>query len=314
MEYGIQIEPQFGYGFADVVEISKAGLKNGYSTLWFSDHFMLDADAIDKELLEPWLLMTALTQVIPNIRVGSMVFSQSYRNPALSAKMAATLDTLTNGRFVFGIGAGWKKIEYDAYGYLFPDAKIRISQLAEAVQIHRGIWSNERFTFKGNHYQVNEVISFPKPVQQPLPIWIGAQKGRELMLRVTAQYGDAINIAWGFSPAYCKDRFSRLEALCEKIGRDSTEIIKSVGCWTRLFKSTSEMDSTIKSNAKNRGIPEAEYRKQIATALWGTADDIIEKIRAYAAIGVSHLIFMFPHQHEINQLKSLAKHVLSKIS
>jgi alkanesulfonate monooxygenase SsuD/methylene tetrahydromethanopterin reductase-like flavin-dependent oxidoreductase (luciferase family) len=313
VEFGIQVEPQFGYSFADVVGIAKTGLKNNFSVLWFSDHFMLDADAIDKQLLEPWLLMTALTQVVPDIRVGSMVFSQSYRNPALSAKMAATLDVLSNGRFIFGIGAGWKQIEYNAYGYPFPDAKTRINQLAEAVQIHRGIWSNERFTFKGKHYQVNEVISHPKPVQQPMPIWIGAQKGRELMLRVTARYGDAINIAWGFSPDYCKDRFMRLEALCKKVGRDSGEIIKSVGCWTRFFESSSELEKTIKQNAKDRGIPEAEYRKRIASALWGTADDIIDKIRAYSAIGVSHLIFMFPHQQEITQLKSLAKHVLSKI-
>ena len=91
VEFGIQVEPQFGYSFADVVGIAKTGLKNNFSTLWFSDHFMLDVDAIDKELLEPWLLMTALTQVVPDIRVGSMVFSQSYRNPALSAKMLQPL-------------------------------------------------------------------------------------------------------------------------------------------------------------------------------------------------------------------------------
>ncbi|MFX1244253.1 MAG: LLM class flavin-dependent oxidoreductase [Promethearchaeota archaeon] len=178
MNFGVQIEPQFGYNFEDITYIADMALKYGYSTLWFSDHFMLDKNATDRVLLDPWLLMVALTQQNPTIRVGSMVFCQSYRNPALTAKMAATLDVLSKGRLEFGIGAGWKEIEYNAYGYPFPDAKTRINQLADAVQIIRGIWANERFTYQGKYYQVNDVISYPKPLQRPCLFGLGHNRAK----------------------------------------------------------------------------------------------------------------------------------------
>lgn len=313
MNFGIQIEPQFGYSFNDIVNITNIALKTGFSTLWFSDHFMLDADATNRVLLDPWLLMAALTQVNKKVRVGSMVFCQSYRNPALTAKMAASLDVLSNGRFEFGIGAGWKEIEYRAYGYQFPAAKIRISQLAEAVQIIRGIWDNTRFTFSGEHYQVDDVISFPKPIQNPMPIWIGAQHGKELMLRVTARHGDGINIAWMSTPDELNRCFTRLAHLCRKFKRDITKMRKSVGLWTRLFESEEEMEAAILETAKTYKISVATYRQRITRALWGTADQIISRLRAFKEIGVSHIILMFPYQHEITQIRALSHSVLSHL-
>jgi alkanesulfonate monooxygenase SsuD/methylene tetrahydromethanopterin reductase-like flavin-dependent oxidoreductase (luciferase family) len=313
MEFGVQIEPQFGYTLDDVVNITNDALKNGFSTLWFSDHFMLDKESTDRILLEPWLLMTALTQLNNKIRVGSMVFCQSYRNQALTAKMAATLDVISNGRLEFGIGAGWKEIEYNTYGIPFPKPITRINQLAEAVQIIRGIWTNERFTFKGEHYQVEDVISFPKPVRDPMPIWIGAQNGKEFMLRVTAKHGDGINIAWMTTPKDLNQRFERLSQLTTKYGRDSADIKKSVGLWTRIFDSEDEMEAAILEDAKTRNVSPDEYRERVAQALWGTADQMVTKLREFKDIGVEHIIFMFPHEQEISQIKTLGKTVLSKL-
>ena len=313
MEFGVQIEPQFGYTFDEVSAITEVALKNGFNTIWFSDHFMLDKDSTNRVLLDPWLLMTALTQQNPKIRVGSMVFCQSYRNPALTAKMAATLDVLSNGRLEFGIGAGWKKIEYTAYGYPFPSAKIRIQQMNETIQIIRGIWTNERFTFQGTHYQVEDVIAYPKPLQTPMPIWVGAQNGKEYMLRATAKYGDGINIAWMSTPAELEERFSRLATLCKKYHRETSEIRKSLGLWTQLFSSDDEMDAAIKENAKTRNIPLDEYRERIGKALWGTADSMRTRLTAFEEIGVEHFIFMFPHKQEIDHIKAMGKSVINKL-
>ncbi len=313
MEFGVQIEPQFGYTFDNVSKITDVALKTGFSTVWFSDHFMLDKDATDRILLEPWLLMTALTQQNSKVRVGSMVFCQSYRNPALTAKMAATLDVLSNGRLEFGIGAGWKEIEYKAYGYPFPKPMTRINELADTVQIIRGIWTNERFTFKGKHYQVDEVISYPKPVQDPMPIWIGAQNGKEYMLRLTAKHGDGINIAWMTTPEDLDRRFQRLTHLAKKYGRDTSDIQKSVGLWTRIFKSEEEMEEAIIENAKERNISVDEYRERVAQALWGTPDYMVKRLREFMKVGVTHFIFMFPHEQELAQIKVLGKAVLSKL-
>ncbi len=313
LEFGVQVEPQFGFSFDDVVKIAKAAVDNGFSSVWFSDHFMLDAESTERVLLDPWLLMTALVMVNKKIRVGSLVFSQSYRNPALTAKMAATLDVLSGGRLEFGIGAGWKELEYKAYGFEFPDTLTRIEQLAEAIQIIRGIWENERFSFKGKHYTVEDVVSVPKPTQKPMRVWVGSAAGRRKMLRLTAKYGDGINLAWAYSPADCIPKFRRLDKFCQREGRDPSEMLKSVGLWTRFFESEEEMEAAIKEGATSRKVSEKEYRERVSSSLWGTANQMIERLREYQRIGVSHLILMFPPGQEVEQIKSMGEAVLSKL-
>ena len=274
---------------------------------------MLDTESTDRVLLDPWLLMTALTQQNKKVRVGSMVFCQSYRNPALTAKMAASLDVLSGGRLEFGIGAGWKEVEYKAYGYPFPSAKTRIQQMNETIQIIRGIWTNERFTYKGKHYQVEDVIAAPKPVQNPMPIWVGAQQGREFMLRVSAKYGDGVNLAWAFSPSRTEDRFNRLDELARKAGRDPADIQKSVGLWSQYFDNPEDMEAAIEENAARRNLTIQEFHERISEALWGTSEYFIERLRAYEPLGVSHLILMLPHGQEVEQIKQIGKKVLPKI-
>ena len=313
-EFGIQVEPQFGFTLDEVEQIAEIGLANGFSTLWFSDHFMLDADAVDKVLLDPWLLMTALVMANKKIRVGSLVFCNSYRSPPLHAKMAATLDNLSNGRLEFGIGAGWKKIEYDAYGYPFPDDLTRIAQLGEAIQIIKGVWTHEKFTFEGEHYHVKDIVSFPKPVQKPHPkVWVGTMRGKEKMLELIAKCGDGINVAWTFSPSQCEEIFSRLGSLYTANGRDSAGMGKSVGLWTRCFVSEEEMNFTITENAAKRGVSEEKYRERISNALWGTPTMMVERLMQYLKLGVSHIILTLPHGEELQQIKLIGQKVLSKL-
>jgi alkanesulfonate monooxygenase SsuD/methylene tetrahydromethanopterin reductase-like flavin-dependent oxidoreductase (luciferase family) len=314
MEFGIQIEPQFGFEYNTILGIAEIAAKNGFSTLWFSDHFMLDKDATDRILLDPWLLMSALVRDNSTIHVGSLVFCNSYRPPPLHAKMGATLDVLSSGRFEFGIGAGWKEMEYKAYGYEFPNSLTRISQLSEALQIIKGIWTEDKFSFHGVHYTVEDLISFPKPFQKPHPkIWIGTMKGKEKMLRVTAKYGDGINIAWMYSPAECKEIFSELDEYCEKYDRKASDVRRSVGLWTRYFDTDEEMKSVIKESASERGVSEDEYRIRVFSTLYGTPEIMIEKLREYSRLGVSHVILMMPHNEEINHIKKIGKTVISKL-
>ncbi|MDF1540686.1 MAG: LLM class flavin-dependent oxidoreductase [Candidatus Thorarchaeota archaeon] len=310
----MQIEPQFGFTYDAVLEISNAAINNGFSTLWFSDHFMLDKDATDKILLDPWLLMTALARDNRQIRLGSLVFCNSYRPPGLHAKMAATLDLLSDGRLEFGIGAGWKEIEYNAYGYEFPDAHTRINQLAEALQIIRGIWVNDKFSFEGEHYTVDDIVSFPKPLQSPHPtIWIGTMYGRKRMLEVTAKYGDGINVAWAYTAEQCSKMFSRMDEFAKKYDRDPNEIKRSVGFWTRCFESVDEMESAIIEGAEKRKVSIDDYRKRITSAMWGTCEMLVEKLQAYEKLGVSHAILMLPSESEKSQIEMIGNSVIKKI-
>ena len=272
---------------------------------------MLDADATDRVLLDPWLLMAALVRDNEKTRVGSLVFCSSYRNPALLAKMGATIDVLSNGRLDFGIGAGWKKLEYNAYGYEFPEFPTRAEQLAEAIQIIRGIWTEEKFSFVGEHYQVKDVVSFPKPIQKPYPkIWVGSNMGGSRMIELAARFGDGINVAWGFSPEQTNDIFEQLTGFAEKHDRKPEDIAKSVGLWTRVLKSETEMEEKIKKGAVARGISEDAYRKRVASSLWGTPEFVADRLSQYADQGVSDVILMFPYGEKREQISMFGDKVV----
>ena len=311
MEFGVQIEPQFGFNYADVTEIAEFALDNGFTGLWFSDHFMLDVDATNRELLDPWLLMAALVRDNERIRVGSLVFCNNYRMPSLQAKMAATVDVLSNGRLDFGIGAGWKKMEYRAYGYEFSDFNTRAEQLSEAIQIIRGAWTEEKFSFNGQHYQVNELVSFPKPIQKPHPrIWIGSNKGGPRMIELAARYADGFNISWGFSPDQTNDIFQQLNDLAVKHHRKPEDIARSVGLWTRTIKSEAEMEEKIVRGAIERGISKDEYRTRISSSLWGTPESVSDRLKEYSEQGISNVILMFPYGEEREQITQFGEYVV----
>jgi alkanesulfonate monooxygenase SsuD/methylene tetrahydromethanopterin reductase-like flavin-dependent oxidoreductase (luciferase family) len=311
MRFGVQIEPQFGFSYNDVLEIADAALGNGFEVVWFSDHFMLDEDATDRELLDPWLLMAALVRDNAKIRVGSLVFCSSYRMPALHAKMAATIDVLSNGRLEFGIGAGWKKLEYNAYGYEFPDFETRTDQLGEAIEIIRGAWTQDKFTFEGTHYQVKELVSFPKPVQKPHPaIWVGSNMGGPKMIDLAARYGDGLNVAWGFSPEQTIAIFGQLADFAVKHDRKPESIAKSVGLWTRILESEAEMEEKIRKGAAARGVSEEAYRQRVASSLWGTSQTVADRIAQYRDQGVTEIILMFPYGEKREQIALFGEHIL----
>jgi alkanesulfonate monooxygenase SsuD/methylene tetrahydromethanopterin reductase-like flavin-dependent oxidoreductase (luciferase family) len=143
------------------------------SALWVSDHLQND----DADVLEGWTTLTYLGARAPSYRVGHLVLSQSYRNPALLAKMAATLQTLTGGRFVLGLGAGWQEDEYRAYDFPFPSARVRIEQLGETIDLMRAMWTDSPATYAGAHYRVTDAYCEPRPEPIP-PILIGGQGPR----------------------------------------------------------------------------------------------------------------------------------------
>src|SRR5438132_9215190 len=193
MDLGIQIEPQFGFSYDDILAIGRAGEQAGFTRLWLSDHLFLNADAVRTDCLEAWTALAALGRDLRTIRIGPMVTCQSYRNPALLAKIAAGVDQLSGGRIEFGIGAGWKEIEYKAYGYDFPPPGERVAQLKDTLEIVTRLWTEDRATYQGRHYRVDGAVFSPKPAQRPRPpIWIGGNKER--VMRLAARYADGFDI------------------------------------------------------------------------------------------------------------------------
>lgn len=252
-----------------------------FDSAWVYDHFHAPPffDDDDYPRLEAWTTTAYLARAFPNLYFGNMVLGQSYRNPALLAKMAATLQALTDGKVVLSIGAGWMESEYHAYGYDYPKASVRIAQLEEAVQIIRLMWTEKRATFAGDHYQVKDALCEPKPNPVP-PIMIGGN-GEKRTLRVVARHADWWN-GVGLDAAGMAHKLAVLRSHCEAEGRDYDEITKTF----MGILSIAETEDEAKRIARES--PRADKMNFV-----GTPTQVTEQMQAYVDLGVSHFMIDF---------------------
>ncbi|TMC74315.1 MAG: TIGR03560 family F420-dependent LLM class oxidoreductase [Chloroflexi bacterium] len=302
MDLGVQIEPQFGFTFEDVLGIALDAERAGFKHLWVSDHLFLDESATKTDCLEAWTLLAALALRTDRIRIGPMVTSQSYRNPALLAKMAAGVDVMSKGRLDFGVGAGWKEVEYRAYGYEFPDAPTRVTQMIETLEICTRMWKDERATYRGKHYRIENALCSPKPIQKPLPIWIGGSKPR--VMRAAAKYAHAFNITVSASgPQDLPDRLRELDEACRAEKRDPKTLLRSAFLQASVGRTQAEAESRLHQFAAQAGTDRAGLLKLRPGLLFGTADDAAAKLRTYADKGIGHVNVMFqPYGSERQQI------------
>jgi F420-dependent oxidoreductase-like protein len=306
MDLGVQIEPQFGFKFEDVLAIAFDAERAGFTRLWVSDHLFLDPNAVNTDCLEAWTLLAALAVRTERIRIGPMVTAQSYRNPALLAKIAAGVDVMSKGRVDFGLGAGWKDIEYRAYNYEFPDAPTRVTQMIETLEICTRMWRDERANYQGKHYRIENALCSPKPMQKPLPIWIGGSKPR--VMRAAAKYGHAFNITVSASaPSDLPDRLRDLDEACRAEKRDPKTLLRSAFLVACVGKTRAEADARLDEMAKRQKTDRTGYLASRPGLVFGTPDEAAEKLRAYADKGIGHANIMFqPVGSERDQIDALA--------
>lgn len=256
-----------------------------FRSIWLYDHFHTVPKPTQEVTFECWTSTAALARDTKRVRIGQMVTCNSYRNPALLAKIASTVDVLSHGRLDFGIGAGWYEHEYRAYGYPYPDAPERLRHLREAVQVILAMWTQEEAVFEGKYYQVRGAINQPKGVQKPhIPLLIGGG-GEKVTLKLVAQYGDACNV--GGDIATIKHKFEVIRQHCEAVGRDYDTIRRtsSVNCYI----GETEAEAVAKLPEDMRGNLE-QARQQ---ALIGTPAQIRERLADYEEAGVQELIVYF---------------------
>jgi len=172
--------------------------KLGFDSIWVYDHF-ITFPATTQACFESWTTLSALATLTKNVGLGQIVTCNSYRYPSVLAKMGATLDVISNGRLNLGIGAGWYKLEYNAYGIPYPKDSVRIAQLREAVQIIKKMWTEDEPSFHGQYYTIDKAINSPKPIQKPHPPILIGGRGKKLTLGVMAEFADRCNFG-GQSP------------------------------------------------------------------------------------------------------------------
>lgn len=271
--------------------------ETGFQSAWIMDHFTWGPNSA---VFECWTTLSALSREASKIHLGPFFLCNSYRNPALVAKMAATLDVISGGRFELGMGAGWKEDEYVAYGYPFGSAAERIGRLDEAAAIIKLMWSGKPATLQGKYYSVQNAVCRPQPTKPGgPPLWIGGG-GEQLTLRVTAKHADACNFS---GPSISLQTFQRkieiLERHCQSVGRNPNEITKSATLELILGKD----DDTARHNERQAPPSEAPKERFV-----GTPSNCVSLLQRFIDAGASY--FMLHIEDLLPSLDLFQKEVL----
>jgi F420-dependent oxidoreductase-like protein len=257
--------------FADVVEAAQHAEQTGWDGVYFADHFMANAGGSvppETPTLECASTVAALAALVPRVRIGTLVYGNTYRHPAVVAKMAATTDQISGGRFTLGVGAGWQENEHQQYGIELPPVRERLDRFEEALQVLQGLLRQPTTTFNGTYYQLTDALCEPKPVQRSLPLLIGGS-GEKRMLGLVARYADIWN-TWG-RPDLIAHKSRVLDDFCAQVGRDPASITRSAQALVLI----------------NR---EAPVNQSFPPMIGGTPEQLTDTIAAYAEAGVDEFI------------------------
>jgi F420-dependent oxidoreductase-like protein len=263
----------------ELLRVATTAEATGWDGLWFADHYMpntSDGAPAPGPILECWAAIAGLAAVVPRLRLGTLVSPTTFHHPALLAKRAATIDRISGGRFVIGIGAGWQVNEHRSYGVQLPPPRERVDRFEEAIRIVHGMLREPRTTFAGRYFQVTDAPCEPEPVQQPLPILVGSAGPR--MQRLTARYADEWN-TWG-TPDALRPALDSLAAACAQEGRDPATLRRSAQAL--FFVDDGALDEA--------SVAAIRERVPLDRVLIGGTAALAEHVAAYRDLGIDELI------------------------
>jgi F420-dependent oxidoreductase-like protein len=252
----------------------------GWDVACVTDHFLPNTKDKEGAMLESWSTLSALAALVPRLRVGTIVLGNTYRHPAVVAKMAAQVDIISGGRLLLGLGAGWQENEHAAYGIPFYTMRERLERLDEACEVIRSLWTQRRSDFKGRYYQLSDAPLDPKPVQTPHPELMIGGGGEKVTLRIVAKHADHWNV-WG-GPAVLARKGKILDEHCGAVGRDQKSITRSVNMALLITDKKDEIERLAQTIATRMGRHAADARD---TCLAGTPDQIRETLHQLKAAG-----------------------------
>ena len=273
--------------FTRVAEVAQVAESAGFDSLWTMDHLHQIDSIGDREepILESYTTLAALAAITTSARLGVLVTACGFRNPALLAKMITTIDIISGGRAIMGIGAGWHQEEFAAYGMPFPPTPQRLQQLAEVVQICRAMFTQHAPSFSGQHYQISGPLNMPRPISSAGPPILIGGGGERVLIPIIAKFGDACNF-FG-APATVRHKIGVLERACAAVGRDPGEITKT---WLgHVLIADNETELQIAVDRLGR-LYQLSARATRGFALCGTDTDVVEQLAAYRSAGVDGVI------------------------
>jgi F420-dependent oxidoreductase-like protein len=294
VRFGIQTPQQHG-SWQEMLSLWQEIDTLGFDSAWVFDHFLPIFSDPTGPCLEGWTALSALAMVTQKTRLGVMVTGNTYRHPGVLAKMATTVDIISGGRLILGIGAGWFELEHQAFGIAFPKVAERLKKLDETLEVVKRLWTEDRVNFSGRYYQLKDALLNPQPVQKPHPPILVGASGEQVALGIVARHADIWN-SFG-SPTVFAHKIAALTEHCRRIGRDPDTIEKSV-----LLQVTLTDDQETKRKARE---------DEGWGALIGNSDEVRQQIEQYVAVGVTHIIISVSAPYDRAMLRRFTDEVMS---
>jgi F420-dependent oxidoreductase-like protein len=298
LEFGLQTSPQY-VSYGELLSTWQRADALGYNSAWLFDHFMPIFADPNGPCFEGLTMLTALAVQTKQIHCGCLVTAIGYRNPGLLAKMGATLDVATAGRFEMALGAGWFEAEARAFNIPFPSAGERLKQLEEGLQILRALWTSEFATFHGQHFHIENARCDPKPIQKPTPrLWVGGQ-GEKVTLRIVAQHADGWDMDMTALDQY-KRKLDILAGHCNAHGRDPNSIIKMIHFPGIISKDEGWLRAKAEGMAHSWNTSLEDLKTKV---LVGTPNQCAEQLRGFVDLGVTHFVLNAAAPHDLRMIE-----------
>ncbi len=284
MKLGVIVSPAAGWKYLELRDLARDAERSGFESFWVSDHFFGGEGFPDRDCLEAWTLLAALARDTRTVRLGCLVAAAQYRNPALLAKTVAGVDQMSDGRIEFGIGAGWKENEYRAYGYEFPEPGARVDQMIDAIEICTRLWTEQRASYRGKHYRIDDAVSSPKPAQRPYPpLWIGGSKPR--VLRVAARLADGFDIG--------------------RRGPDGAPLTAD-----EMRAAVAEVDAASRAAKRDRPLLRSHWSSAEIEDDDVSVHTLRDRMTAYEGAGLDRLILAFPKDRAAEMVRRTGSRIL----
>ena len=296
---------QGGYSYQSLRRIWIEADKLGYysATLY---------DLLNVPTLECWTTLSALAAETNRIRLTPLVLANTYRPPAVFAKMASTLDVISNGRVEVGIGAGGGMADHLASGLDFPSTSVRVRMLEESIEMMRRLWMEDEVTFEGRYYALAGARNDPGPIQKPHPPFLIGGHGERHLLRAVAKYADICNVGFEMDLDEHRASLDVLGEHCRNVGRDPSEIELSHNTRVVIAGTEAEFDRMVSQGAAETNQSAADYRASLSRAIAGTPEQCVEQIKSYVDKGITYFFLLFPDPIPTESLELFAREVMPR--
>lgn len=309
MRFALLVEPQQGYTYRDIRRVALHAEAVGFETLFRSDHYQTIGSGPQEAATDAWTTIAALAVETTTIRLGTLVSPVTFRHPSVLAKMATTVDELSQGRIEVGLGAGWLDTEHHRFGLDMPNVGSRFDMLEDTLGILKTLWGPSGGDYVGHHWRVQDSAMFPPPVQRPHPpIILGGEAGRRAS-SLAARFADEYNVL-GFAPDRLGERFDSLRAACVDLGRDPRSLTLSAMVPTIVGRSSREVRRRIRDaleEARSTLEPATVFHSQVPSWLVGDIESLAEDIRRYEMAGTQRLVFELLAGRDLGLIDAIAE-------